>query len=124
LLAALSDSGAAYAYPVIQEFGGCSGLMGTAPYHPSRFAGGNYIDAMALIAKSAWSAVGGYAEMRSGWEDYAGLTLLCCGRTHKRRHAKIRAENIRRLRNSKKPAMHKHAWRAFQAKMRPISLQP
>jgi SAM-dependent methyltransferase len=44
--------------------------MGTAPYHPNRFAGGNMIDAMALIAKSAWSAVGGYAEMRSGWEDY------------------------------------------------------
>jgi glycosyltransferase involved in cell wall biosynthesis/SAM-dependent methyltransferase len=70
LLAAITASGAAFAYPVIQEFGGRTGLIGAAPYHPSRLAGGNYIDAMALIAKSTWSAAGGYAEMRSGWEDY------------------------------------------------------
>ncbi len=70
LLAAMRSSEAAFAYPVIQEFGGRSGRLGTAPYHPSRFVGGNYIDAMALVAKSAWSAVGGYAPMRSGWEDY------------------------------------------------------
>ena len=70
LLAAMQRSGCAFAYPVIQEFGGRTGLMGTDPYHPSRFVGGNYIDAMALIARSAWSAAGGYASMRQGWEDY------------------------------------------------------
>jgi hypothetical protein len=35
-----------------------------------RLAGGNYIDAMALVAKSAWAAAGGYAVMPDGWEDY------------------------------------------------------
>jgi hypothetical protein len=70
LLAAIRDSGAGFAYPVIQEFGGRSGLIGNAPYNPSRFIGGNYIDAMALIARSAWSAAGGYAQIRMGWEDY------------------------------------------------------
>ena len=36
-----------------------------------RLAGGNYIDAMALVAKSAWAAVGGYAIIDPpGWEDY------------------------------------------------------
>ena len=82
LLAAIQVSGAAFAYPVIQEFGARQGLMGTVPFDAHRFIGGNYIDAMALVAKSAWSAVGGYAEMRLGWEDYefwckvveAGLT--------------------------------------------------
>ena len=69
-LAAITASGAAFAYPVIQEFGGRTRLIGAAPYHPRRLAGGNYIDSMALIAKSTWSAAGGYAEMRSGWEDY------------------------------------------------------
>ena len=70
LLAAIRQSGAAFAYPVIQEFGGRDSQMGTAPYDPSRFVGGNYIDAMALISRSAWSAAGGYAGMRLGWEDY------------------------------------------------------
>ncbi len=70
LLAAVQVSGAAFAYPVIQEFGAREGLIGTKPFDPHRFVGGNYIDAMALVAKSAWSAVGGYAEMRLGWEDY------------------------------------------------------
>jgi glycosyltransferase involved in cell wall biosynthesis len=70
LLGAIRKTGAAFVYPVIQEFGGRSGLIGEAPYDPSRFIGGNYIDAMALIAKSAWCAAGGYAQMRLGWEDY------------------------------------------------------
>ena len=70
LLAAARESGAAFAYPVIQEFGGRTGVMGTAPFEPHRLVGGNYIDAMALVARSAWAAVGGYASMRDGWEDY------------------------------------------------------
>jgi hypothetical protein len=70
LLSGLQSSGVAFAYPVIQEFGGRTGLIGVFPYDPRRLAGGNYIDAMALVSKSAWSAVGGYADMRSGWEDY------------------------------------------------------
>lgn len=70
LLAAIRQSGAAFAYPVIQEFGGRNGQIGAAPYDPSRFVGGNYIDAMALVARSAWSAASGYAGMRLGWEDY------------------------------------------------------
>ncbi len=70
LLEAATTSGAGFAYPVIQEFGGRAGVIGTLPYDPSRLIGGNYIDAMALIAKGTWSAVGGYAQMRQGWEDY------------------------------------------------------
>ncbi len=70
LLAAVRQSGAAFAYPVIQEFGGRNGQVGAAPYDPNRFVGGNYIDAMALISRSAWSAASGYAGMRLGWEDY------------------------------------------------------
>ncbi len=70
LLDAIRGSGAAYVYPVIQEFGGRTGLMGVQPYDPNGLVGGNYIDAMALTAKSAWCAAGGYAQMRQGWEDY------------------------------------------------------
>lgn len=31
---------------------------------------GNYIDVMALIAKSAWQRVGGFSHLELGWEDY------------------------------------------------------
>jgi hypothetical protein len=71
LLMAITMQRTAFAYPVIQEFGERTELVGTHPYDPARLIGGNYIDAMALVAKSAWSAVGGYRKMQfGGWEDY------------------------------------------------------
>jgi len=70
LLASIRESRAAFVYPVIQQFGGRTSPMGDLPYDPARLVGGNYIDAMALVAKSAWSAAGGYAQGLFGWEDY------------------------------------------------------
>ncbi len=71
LLMAITSRQAAFAYPVIQEFGERTGVIGACPYDPTRLISGNYIDAMALVAKSAWSAVGGYGHMQfGGWEDY------------------------------------------------------
>jgi len=55
---------------VIKEFGERDGLMGVADYDPVRLANGNYIDAMALVSKAVWAAVGGYDTMRTGWEDF------------------------------------------------------
>jgi SAM-dependent methyltransferase len=46
-------------------------LIGTEEYDAQRFVGGNYVDAMALVAKEAWAAVGGYFRIQvAGWEDY------------------------------------------------------
>ena len=64
------QSGAAFAYPSIRCFGGEERVIEAAPFEPMRLAGGNYIDAMALVAKSAWAAVGGYEHIEHGWEDY------------------------------------------------------
>jgi glycosyltransferase involved in cell wall biosynthesis len=61
---------AAFAYPGIRYFGSMDHVIGTEPFAPMRLAGGNYIDAMALVAKPAWAAVGGYAHIEHGWEDY------------------------------------------------------
>ena len=61
---------AAFAYPAIRYFGGTDHVIGTVPFAPMRLAGGNYIDAMALVSKAAWAAVGGYAHIEHGWEDY------------------------------------------------------
>jgi hypothetical protein len=59
------------AYPILQQFGEGIGKMGLLEWMPAQFANGNNIDAMALIRKSAWQAVGGYQSMRpNGWEDY------------------------------------------------------
>jgi glycosyltransferase involved in cell wall biosynthesis/SAM-dependent methyltransferase len=65
------DTGAAFAYPVIRQFGASQHLLGTQDYDPYRMIIGNYIDAMALISKAAWVAAGGYNHGRGGWEDFA-----------------------------------------------------
>jgi glycosyltransferase involved in cell wall biosynthesis len=64
------NTGAAIAYPVIQEFGMQQDLRGDWPFDAVRLQFGNYIDAMALISKSAWVAVGGYDRGHGGWEDF------------------------------------------------------
>jgi len=70
LLARIEETGAAFAYPCIQEFGTKGAVFGTDPYSVLRLQCGNYIDAMALVRKSAWALVGGYDHVQYGWEDY------------------------------------------------------
>jgi glycosyltransferase involved in cell wall biosynthesis len=70
LLARIEETGAAFAYPCIQEFGTRGAVFGTDPYSVLRLQCGNYIDAMALVRKSAWALVGGYDHVQYGWEDY------------------------------------------------------
>ncbi|MBS0561663.1 MAG: glycosyltransferase [Proteobacteria bacterium] len=69
-LAAAEEAQAAFAYPRIRYFGGMDHTIGMLPWTPARLAGGNYIDAMALVNRAAWAAVGGYAPIEHGWEDY------------------------------------------------------
>jgi glycosyltransferase involved in cell wall biosynthesis/GT2 family glycosyltransferase len=69
-LAAAQAASAAFAYPRIRYFGGIDHEIGLSPWTPTRLAGGNYIDALALVNRAAWAAVGGYAPIEHGWEDY------------------------------------------------------
>ena len=69
-LETIRSSRAAFAYPVIQQFGASQMVVGDQPYDAARLTSGNYIDAMALVSKSAWALVGGYDDVRFGWEDY------------------------------------------------------
>lgn len=69
-LAALEESGAAFAYPMLQQFGTSDLIFCDMPYDPIRLRPGNYIDATALIRLAAWTAVGGYGDFRTGWEDF------------------------------------------------------
>ncbi len=70
LLEAARQSGAAFVYPVLQEFGEQTAQRNVFPYAPMRLIGVPHIDATALVARAAWSCVGGYGEGRLGWEDY------------------------------------------------------
>jgi glycosyltransferase involved in cell wall biosynthesis len=66
----IEHSNAAFVFPHIQEFGLRSDVIGCFDFDPLKFVSGNYIDALALIRKSAWAAVGGYDHIPFGWEDY------------------------------------------------------
>ena len=70
-LEAIKASGAAAAYTQLEFFGDRSGIGLADFWSKERFKRGNYIDAMALVAKSAWEKVGGYTQLAArGWEDY------------------------------------------------------
>jgi len=67
----LDESGAAFAYPTISLFGDQHGQIGLIEYDPAQFQCINYIDAMAMVRKACWIAVGGYTPLDpGGWEDY------------------------------------------------------
>ena len=70
LLANLRASEAAFAYPAIQAFGSKTEVFGREAFSVPRLEIGNYIDAMALVRKSAWAEAGGYDHVQYGWEDY------------------------------------------------------
>jgi glycosyltransferase involved in cell wall biosynthesis/SAM-dependent methyltransferase len=75
LLDELHASGAAFAYPQIRQFGPEVDpkqelVMGHTDFTPGRLLAMNYIDAMALVRKSAWQVAGGYRLGLLGWEDY------------------------------------------------------
>ena len=51
-------------------------LLGHMPWNPSLLKRGNYIDAMALVRRSAWAEVAGYRHIPGGWEDFDFWCLL------------------------------------------------
>lgn len=74
LFTAIHAQQAAFSYPIIEQFGasGQNDVLGAKTFSPLALIPGNYIDAMAMVAKWAWAAVGGYYVQRDamGWEDF------------------------------------------------------
>jgi len=67
----LASSTASAAHPTLHHFGDRVRRRPAKAWSPERLARGNYIDAMAVVRKSAWAAVGGYRKGAfTGWEDY------------------------------------------------------
>lgn len=75
-LDALDASSAAFVYPTLRLMGTKGGLQGYQQFDRQRLARGNYIDALAMVRRSAWADVGGFPHLAEGLEDYAfWLTL-------------------------------------------------
>jgi len=67
--------------------------MNNKPYAPELLVGGNAIDAMAIIRKDCWAAVGGYASLDpQGWEDFDFWCLFAEKGMWGRQHPEILAE--------------------------------
>jgi glycosyltransferase involved in cell wall biosynthesis len=70
-MALLDETGAAVAFPTLELFGTASGTIPGSDWDPMLLRGANYIDAMALVRRACWLAVGGYSRLDvDGWEDY------------------------------------------------------
>lgn len=67
----LGSSRCSATHPTVQRFGDCTIRQVAQPWSPDRLKFGNYIDAMALLRKSAWAHAGGYTKGGFvGWEDF------------------------------------------------------
>ena len=51
------------------------GLISLVSWQRQHFERGNAVDAMALVRRQAWQAVGGYTHIPGGWEDF---DFWCC----------------------------------------------
>ena len=125
LYASLKSSSYGFAYSIIEQFGGRTGLMGTDSWSPELLKTGNYIDAMALIRKSVWKKMGGYSKMNvGGWEDYdfwcrlveAGIDglhipeTLARYRLHSRSMLRTETDKDRNDQRVKKEMQLRHPW--------------
>jgi Glycosyl transferase family 2 len=92
------DPGATFAYGILETFDvrGPVGLLSWGEWDPARLRHGNYIDAMALLRRSALEAVGGYPTdpRLYGWEDFA----LWCGLAERGLHGAHVPEIVGRYR--------------------------
>lgn len=68
---------AAAAYSLIEVFGSRSGIMGAGVFEREALSHGNFIDAMAMIRRSALIDLGGFQHIDHGWEDYDLWLRLC-----------------------------------------------
>lgn len=72
LAAALDNCCASFAYCIHEKFGDVHGISNFEPWTPASLRTANMVDAMVLLRKSVWEAVGGYSPNMPvmGWEDF------------------------------------------------------
>ena len=126
-VASMAEPQVAVVHPLIRDCPSVTalapvGLIAALPWQQDRFLSGNYVDAMAFVRQSAWQAVGGYAHIPGGWEDYdfwcslidAGFTGLLCPRVlacYNRHAASMQANSTQpQLRRISRLLQARHPW--------------
>jgi len=122
LVAALRETACQAAYTQLEFFGSEEGLGYADVWRPESFRQGNYVDAMALVAKAAWADVHGYTHIEGGWEDYDFWCklvernhaatyvpeILCRYRVHQ--NSMLRTETVKAARGLCVEMMLRHPW--------------
>ena len=99
------------------------GLVGGGhPWQREQLQAGNVVDAMALVRRSAWQAVGGYSNIPGGWEDFDFWCKLIAADHHGvlcprvlatyRRHgdSMLQSQSNLRQRRLSRLLQHRHPW--------------
>jgi GT2 family glycosyltransferase len=79
------DPSAAFAYSTLEEFGVAPGVRSAMAWNPAWLCERNYIDAQAMLRRSAWDRHGGYRvddELVFGWEDWELWLRLAAAGEH------------------------------------------
>nr|MBA3421571.1 glycosyltransferase [Thermoleophilaceae bacterium] len=113
-LDAAPDAAVAYGLIAMFDAAGGTSVFSWPAWDPYEFRFGNYIDAMAMVRRSAWELVGGYVSdpRLHGWEDFA---LWCAFAQHGLRGVRV-PEILSRLRKGRHSMLavtdidHSEAW--------------
>jgi glycosyltransferase involved in cell wall biosynthesis len=115
-----TTDGAAYSQLEFFDSECCLGLADI--WSKERFKKNNYVDAMALVRRAAWDAVGGYTQIKGAWEDYdfwckfidheiSALfvpEILCRYRVH--RASMLRSETVANADRIAAELQSRHSW--------------
>jgi hypothetical protein len=97
-------------------------LISGLSWQQAQFLGGNVVDAMALVRRSAWEQVGGYTHIPGGWEDFdfwcqlidAGLHGVLCPQRlatyHCHANSMLATDTNRQLRRLSRLLQARHPW--------------
>lgn len=97
-------------------------LLSPQSWQRESLRSGNYVDAMALVRRSAWQAAGGYTHIPGGWEDFdfwctlidAGFNGVLCPQllaVYTVHQTSMAATTTRRLeRPLSRLLQHRHPW--------------
>lgn len=80
-----ADTGAAFAYSSLEEFGTSTGIRSGMGWHVPWLCAGNYIDAQAMLRRTVWERYGGYRvddRLVFGWEDWEFWLRLAANGEH------------------------------------------
>ena len=125
-VAELSPASTAVVHPLIRivnEAGEHQGLVGNGhPWQRTQLLAGNVVDAMALVRRSAWQAVGGYSHIPGGWEDFdfwcklveANLHGVLCPQVlatyHRHGDSMLQSHSNRQQRRLSRLLQQRHPW--------------